>query len=306
LIRKEDQQSGARTGEAEDRPARPAVGIDVGATLAKLAVLEPGGRLDFGFLPASALGAVAKRIRALGAASIGLTGCGAARLEAQLDETPARFIEFEAWGTGSRVLLERQDVDTDEPYLLVSVGTGTSVLQVEQGSATRLGGSALGGGTVLGLGVALTGCESYEELCGLAERGQRSNVDLMVSDIYPPGEIALPGDLTAASFGNLARWLSPENEGGAPASGDPSQREDLAASVMGLVGENVALICCGLAERAGVGRVVYGGATLKQNPALVAVLLGITAGMGRQPVLLSDGGFAGAVGALEMAAAPEQ
>ncbi|MFV1959295.1 MAG: FGGY family carbohydrate kinase, partial [Planctomycetota bacterium] len=47
------------------------------------------------------------------------------------------------------------------------VGTGTSILRVEDGQATRLGGTALGGGTVLGLGVALTGCESYEELCAL-------------------------------------------------------------------------------------------------------------------------------------------
>jgi type II pantothenate kinase len=297
LIPKEDQQPNPNAEQGASR----AVGIDVGATLAKLAVREPDGRLAFGFLPASALGAVARRVSALTPESIGLTGCGAAGLEAHLDSAPTRLIEFEAWGTGSRALLERQDLDADEPYLLVSVGTGTSVLQVEKTRATRLGGTALGGGTVLGLGVALTGCESYDELCKLAERGRRANVDLMVSDIYPPGEIALPGDVTAASFGNLARWLSPATGGSAPASGDPSQREDLAAAVMGLVGENVALICSGLAERVNIQRIVFGGAALKQNRALVAVLMGVTAGMGFEPVLLADGGFAGAVGALELA-----
>ena len=183
----------------------------------------------------------------------------------------------------------------------VSLGTGTSVLEVRDASTTRLGGSALGGGTVLGLGVALTGCESYDELCKLAREGRRGNVDLLVSDIYRPGEVPIPGEVTAASFGQLARWLTPDTGDDPLPHGDPTRREDLACAVMGLVGENVGLISCGFANAAGIGRVVYGGATLRENPALVAVLLGVTAVMGCNPVLLEDGGFAGALGALTLA-----
>jgi len=61
------------------------VGVDVGATLAKLAVREPGGALRFGFLPSGALEAVARRVRALSPGRIGLTGCGADEFAAQLD-----------------------------------------------------------------------------------------------------------------------------------------------------------------------------------------------------------------------------
>lgn len=275
--------------------------MDVGATLAKLAVREPGGDAYFGFLPASALEAVVRRIHALEPARIGLTGCGAAGLSARLGIEATRVLEFDAWGRGSKELLRRQGDDADAPYLLVSLGTGTSVLEVRGATISRLGGSALGGGTVMGLGVALTGCGGYEELCKLAREGRRGNVDLLVSDIYEPGEVPIRGEATASSFGNLARWLTPDPGGGAASQIDPSRREDLASSVMGLVGENVALISCGLASSADIVRVVYGGATLSENPALVAVLLGVTAAMGRTPVLLEDGGFAGALGALALA-----
>jgi type II pantothenate kinase len=71
---------------------------------------------------------------------------------------------------------------------------------------------------------------------------------------------------------------------------------------MGLVGENVALICAGLGRASGIKRLVYGGGALHDNPVLVSVLLGVSAGMGAEPVLLENGNFAGALGVLEAAA----
>ena len=47
-----------------------------------------------------------------------------------------------------------------------------------------------------------------------------------------------------------------------PKSQDPS---DLAGALIALVGENVGLICVGLAKAAGVERIVYGGTTLRNN-----------------------------------------
>lgn len=278
---------------------RPAIGVDVGATLAKLALREPDGRLSLFSMPAHALDDVSVRVNALSPGSIGLTGCRATGLEPQLDQTPVRLIEFEAWARGSRELLRAQQIDDTAPYLLVSVGTGTSVLRIEGDAVTRLGGTALGGGTVMGLGHALTGCASFEELCQLARQGRRGEVDLLIGDIYEDGVIALPAAATAAAFGNLARRML--GEAGSMRAGsrvDPSDRADLAAAVMGLVAENVALISCGLAATAGVSRVVFGGATLPGNDLLRALLVGVTAALGREPILLEQGAHAGAVGAL--------
>ncbi len=283
--------------------AQPVVGIDVGATLAKLAVREPSGALRYAFVPARALDEVSRRVRELSPRGVGLTGCGANTLEQYLEKTPHRLVEFEAWALGARELLRGLQIDQSAPYLLVSLGTGTSVLRIEGESVTRLGGTALGGGTVLGLGVALAGCASYEELCELARRGQRGNVDLLIGDIYGPGEIALPGDATAAAFGNLARRLTGERLGDDPAAASAAEPADLAAAVMSLVGENVALLVGGLASHAGVRRVVFGGATLPGNETLRAVLTQVSSAIGLEPILLDEGGYAGALGALGYALA---
>ena len=69
---------------------------------------------------------------------------------------------------------------------------------------------------------------------------------------------------------------------------------------MGLVGENVALICCGLAAATKVERIVFGGSTLRENDALVEILGGACRALGRDPLFLPGGEFAGAIGALEL------
>ena len=72
---------------------------------------------------------------------------------------------------------------------------------------------------------------------------------------------------------------------------------------MGLVGENVALICSGLADAAGVKRIVFAGSTLRANTPLREILRLVTVGRGREAIFLRNGEYTGAVGALAVAAA---
>lgn len=268
-----------------------ALGADLGATLVKLALRGDDGRTEFELVPAHAIERVAQKVERARPGRVGLTGGGAPGLAALLGRDTAPVNEFEAWASGAGLMLGEAGLDPSEPYLLVSLGTGTSAMLVGRESVSRVGGTALGGGTVVGLGAALTGASSFDELTALAREGDRRRVDLLVSDIYRSGELPLPGDLNASSFGKLAR---------SPRGGKPEAR-DLAHAVMGLVGENVALICCGLAAAAGVKRVVFGGATLRGNGALLEILQGLTGALGREGVFLPQGEFAGALGALELA-----
>jgi type II pantothenate kinase len=273
-----------------------AVGVDVGATLAKIAVDQgdgsSGANARFELLPADDPSAVAERIQALQPTTVGLTGGGGAALASRLPFDTAQVNEFAAWGVGAARLLARGAFGNGDRYLLVSLGTGTSVLLVDGMAVTRPGGTALGGGTILGLGAAMIGTRDYQRLCDLAGRGRRGRVDLLVSDIYRTGEIPLLGELTASSFGKLGRGN---------ASLQDSSHEDLAAAIMGLVGENVALICSGLAAVTQVSRIVFGGSTLRDNPSLASVLTTVTAQLGREAILLPNGEFAGALGGLELA-----
>lgn len=269
----------------------PLAGVDAGATLAKLVLRDPSGAHRTEILPSASLGAVVRRVTEAGPARVGLTGGGAAELARQLGDAARTVNEFAAWGAGAGSLLRRQHAPPPERFLLVSLGTGTSVMHVDPHGVRRVGGTALGGGTVVGLGAALLGTADFEELAALAARGDRRRVDLLVSDIYRAGDFPLLGDLTAASFGRLPRLESERP--------DP---QHLAHAVMGLVGENVALICGGLAAATGSNTVVYAGSTLRGNPALRQILEGVTRALGHTPLFLDEGEFVGAHGALLQAA----
>jgi type II pantothenate kinase len=269
------------------------VGVDVGATLAKIAWRNPDRGLAFQLEPSSALDAVAAMVSARDPAHVGVTGGGAAELARRLGGRGTAVNEFAAWGAGARALLEQAGGPPADRYLLVSLGTGTSVMLADGMSVQRVGGTALGGGTVVGLGSLLLGTARFEELAELAAKGDRRRVDLLVSDIYRPGEIPLAGDLTAANFGKLTGRL--------PAKGDPA-RADVAHALMGLVAENVALICAGLGAAHQVRSAVFGGSTLRGNEPLARILAQITGFMGTRATFLEDGEFAGALGALLLAA----
>jgi len=273
------------------RSARPAAGADVGATLVKLALRDASGATETLAVPAAALDAAAERIREIGSEDVGLTGGGAPKLAERVALPSITVGEFEAWAAGARALLE-DDMPPAERFLLVSMGTGTSIMLVEPDGVSRVGGTALGGGTVVGLGAAMLGEHDFETIAALAREGDRRRVDLLVSDIYPDGDSPLPGDVNAASFGKLAQ------PGAAPVA-----RADLANAIMGLVGENVGLLTAGLAARHGTERVVFGGSTLRGNPTLAEIVGGLCRVLGHLPLFPPEGQYAGALGALTLGSA---
>jgi pantothenate kinase len=67
---------------------------------------------------------------------------------------------------------------------------------------------------------------------------------------------------------------------------------------MGLVAENIALICNAHAQSAGVSTIVYGGSTLCENPSLIQTVQVLTRVLGREALVLPESGHAGALGAM--------
>jgi type II pantothenate kinase len=274
------------------------VGVDLGATLAK-AVAVPADRPLESF---ETFVAPAGDDRLLDAfllrhslRHLAATGGGAATLADRLAATRDVSVvdEFASWGAGERLLTGRAGLAPQHPHLLVSLGTGTSILRMdEDGAVARVGGTALGGGTLRGLGRLLLGTDDHDRLVALAATGDRRRVDLLVGDLYRPGGIALMPDLTAANFGKAHE----------------PRAADVAHALLGLVGENVALlagqmaVALASATDGGAPRrrpdVVFAGSTLRNNPLLVEILGGVTALVGAQASFLPLGEFTGALGAL--------
>lgn len=259
------------------------VGIDAGASLWKLA--RVGKDLELELFPAGAVEDVRSRIGDWAPEQIRVTGGGAARIAAALDGIPVQSVsEFEAWARGAPELARRAGWTLPRRYLLVSLGTGTSVLEIDGGAVQRLGGMALGGGTLLGLARLLCQVESFPEIAELASRGERGRVDLLVGDVYPGVDleaIGLAPDLTASSFAKLA-------------SREP---QDLAHALMGLLGENVAIASAAMARSRSVETLVFGGSALEANPTLQEILRRTVQMSGREARILPNGAFCGAVGA---------
>jgi type II pantothenate kinase len=269
-----------------------AAGADAGTSLVKLAFRERTGGTRYESLPSGDLPAVAAYLSASGAERIGLTGGGASRLARLLRSDTAEVAEFDAWAGGARQMLREEGQELAR-FLLVSLGTGTSALLVDGDAVHRVGGTALGGGTLLGLGRVLAGTGRFEELVALADAGDRKRVDLLIRDVYPEGDFMLPAEVNAASFARLARLANDHRP----------ERSDLVHALVGLVGENVALICGGLAAAHGARHIVFGGTTLRGHRALVDVLRIVCLAQGAHATFLPRGEFAGALGALERVAA---
>ena len=170
---------------------------------------------------------------------VAATGTRLVRVEEGRLGLPIRRVdEFQAIGRGGLHLsgLSRA--------LVASMGTGTAFVAAEGAAARHLGGTALGGGTLQGLGQRILGTADVEAIAASAASGDLHRVDLMVADIAGGAIGELAPELTAANFGKL---------------GSEARDADLALGLLNLVVQNVALMAAFVARNARLGDVVLTG-----------------------------------------------
>jgi len=262
------------------------IGIDAGGTRIKVAIAAKGS-FQFMAFPSSELEQAAAIVNDLNPSQLCITGGRADALQAHLAQRASEMVEFEATVRGVRHLLaEEGRSETD--YVVTNVGTGTSIHHVEGNRQRRLGGTGIGGGTLLGLARLLTGLSDYHEIIRLAALGKRDRLDLKVHHIYEGKEPPIPGDLTASNFGNV---LSHLGEG-------KFSREELLAAVVGLVGETVATTSVLAIPACSVSTVVFVGSSFVQNESLKEVVAAYTKLRGATPIFITNGEYSGALGTI--------
>lgn len=100
----------------------------------------------------------------------------------------------------------------DEPeFIVASMGSGTSFVHVCKEGAKHIGGSALGGGTILGLFSQLVIGGGWPQLRALAERGSLAEIDLTVGDVSKEPLPGLPLDTTVTNFGKVNGHPTPQD-----------------------------------------------------------------------------------------------
>lgn len=184
------------------------IGIDVGGSTTKIVGLRDGKVEAPMFITAadpitSLFGAFGKylydnHIPLEEIAQVMITGVGSSSVTTPIYGLPTTKVdEFQADGLGARF-------DSGlERLIVVSMGTGTTLVRVDGDGIRHIGGISMGGGTLQGLSQLLLGTRHISEVVALAAQGDIDNINLTIGDISQNDLEGLPMHATASLFGKV-------------------------------------------------------------------------------------------------------
>ena len=225
------------------------VGLDIGGSTTKIVGMQDGKIIAREIVRAadpvtSAFGAVGKLINdhfisVNDIEQINITGVGSGYPQAPIFGIKTVVVEeFKATGLGGLYLSGL------EHAVVVSMGTGTAYLDATKNNVRHIIGSGVGGGTLVGLGMALTGTSDAVKLSDMATSGDILKCDLTIGDITKNGVTGLPMNVTASNFGKAADDLS---------------REDKMAGVFNLVYQAVGTVAVMASRQCNLKDIVFTG-----------------------------------------------
>jgi len=180
------------------------------------------------------------------------------------------------------------------PCLLVNIGSGVSIIKVdEDGSFERVSGTSIGGGTLWGLLSLLTPATTFDEMLQMAEKGDNANVDMLVADIYGQdyGRLGLKSTVIASSFGKVFKKGKEKRQ---------FSPEDISKSLLYAVSNNIGQIAYMNAEKYGLDRIYFGGCFIRGHASTISTLsyaIRFWSKGTKRAMFLRHEGFLGAIGA---------
>ena len=262
------------------------LGIDIGGSTTKIIGLKDGKLIGTKQVRAAdqvtaLFGAIGSFLREYDASlddvtDIALTGVGASFIgnESLYGIKTSKVNEFQAIGHGARYLSGLHNI------LVVSMGTGTAFVKATNSEIVRIGGSGVGGGTILGLAALMLQKRDIDAIIALAGNGDLKNIDLMVSDIIGEEIPSLPSDLTAANFGNVKSTAS---------------KSEIALGIINMVFEAIGMLSVFAIKNEPINDVVLTG-TLATFPQAAQVFSRFTDMTGLNFVIPDNAVFATALG----------
>ncbi len=185
-----------------------------------------------------------------------ITGVGSAKISKSIYGLNCqRVSEFDCIGLGGLYLSGLDEA------IVVSLGTGTALIYARRGEKMEyLGGTGVGGGTLVGLSKKMLGMDDISHIQQLALEGDLDNIDWRIGDLNK--EDLLPGapeKLTASNFGNIS---------------DIASKSDVALGIINMVFETIAMVAKFAAKSYGLRDIVLTGnlTTLKMAPEIFTAL----------------------------------
>ena len=150
------------------------------------------------------------------------TGIGADKInESDYDVKISKVAEFDAIAKGGVYLSGKEEA------IVVSVGTGTALLEVRKDKVKHLGGTGLGAGTLYNICDRLLGINGFDEIYKATLEGDINKIDLRIGDITDTEIKTLPKELTLSNFGKFEK---------------DSSKEDIARGIVNMIFEVIGMM----------------------------------------------------------------
>ncbi|MHB9294761.1 type II pantothenate kinase [Pillotina sp. SPG140] len=225
------------------------IGIDIGSTITKAVSVEKG--IITRQLKTKAVDAITSAAGALGKMliehdiplqeieTIKITGVGAANIRRNIFGIKTEKVgEIDAIGIGGMFLSRKENI------IIANVGTGTAIIEARKDSIKHLGGSGVGGGTILGLAKKLLSMSNFNAIIEHAAKGNIENVDLLLGDIMEEELSFLNAQSTASNFGKML---------------DSATSPDLALAIVNMVYQVIGMLSVFAARSRNIGTVIVTG-----------------------------------------------
>jgi type II pantothenate kinase len=205
-----------------------------------------------------------------------VTGVGSHAIKESLIGIPVEKLdEFMAIGLGGLFLSGMPRA------IVVSMGTGTAIIRADGKRISHLGGSGVGGGTLIGLSKCILNITDIATIIELAASGSLARIDLLIGDISRAALGDLPADATASNFGRIS---------------DSATRGDYALGILNLIFQTIGVMSVFAARHHEESTIVLIG-KLAHIPQAREIFEGLARLYGVSYVIPADAEYATAVGA---------
>lgn len=153
-----------------------------------------------------------------------ITGAGSAAINKPIYGLNCKHVsEFECIGLGGLYLSGLDEA------IVASLGTGTALIHARKGQPMEyLGGTGVGGGTLVGLSKRMLGVENISHIEELAKNGDLDKIDWRIGNIGKKDILpGAPDKMTASNFGNIS---------------DIATKSDVALGIINMVIETIAMV----------------------------------------------------------------
>jgi type II pantothenate kinase len=210
-----------------------------------------------------------------------MTGAGSSFIDKPIYSVRCeRATEFSSIGYGGLYLSGLDEA------MVVSMGTGTAMVYAKrEGDSVKtqyLGGTGVGGGTLVGLSRKILGVDNIDHIEGLCEGGNLDNIDLRIKDISNLNRYnGVDESLTAANFGKLS---------------DIASKHDIALGIANMVSETIGMIAIFAARNYSLKNIVLTGNLTAVRP-IRERLLGMSESFDVNFIIPEQAQFATVIGA---------